>query len=350
MFSNHVFHYRVSIYNYFDSYFNNHGYEMSVVAPSVQKNNPHTINFKLQLVSYNLFKINYLFKFIKQSNLFSVIFFLHLKDIVFWPLIIYCKINKIKIIYWNHGVNLQDPNNKIKYIFHNFLHTISDKIILYSENEKKYLSKKNKEKVIIAPNTINFDALPSISQSKKELHKKYKITYEKIALFVGRITPEKRVDYLIDLFKDHRLNNYLLIIVGSGLSNKLIKCIKQISNITYYGEIMDLVSINEIFKMSDIFVHPGAIGLSLNQAFYWGLPVITEDVFHGPEIIYLKNNNNGFKVKHNAKNDFIEKIQLLFNNSKLLDQFSQSSKATIIKEANIDIMANGFITAFNTLK
>ena len=304
----------------------------------------------MQLLSYNLIKIHYLFKFIKLNSPFSVIFFLHLKDLVYWPLIIYCKFNKIKIIYWNHSVNLQDPNNKIKYIFHNFLHTISDKIILYSKNEERYIANTNKEKVIIAPNTINFDALPSISQSKKELHKKYKVTYEKIALFVGRITPEKHVDYLIDLFKDHRLNNYLLIIVGSGLSNKLIKCINQISNITYYGEIMDLVAINEIFKMSDVFVHPGSIGLSLNQAFYWGLPVITGNVFHGPEIIYLKNNKNGFKVKHNVKNDFIEKIKLLFNNSKLLEQFSQSAQATIINEANIDIMANGFVTAFNTLK
>ena len=347
--SNHIFHYRVAVYNYFDTYFNKLGFDLFVIAPSIQKNNPYPIKFKLQLQSFNIFKIHRIITNIRLYRPSSVIYFLHLKDIVYWPLVLFCKLIKIKVIYWNHGVNLQDPANKIKYVFHNFLHTVSNKIILYSKNEKIFISKNNLKKVSVAPNTINFNMIPIISESKEELRKAHNIKYDNIALFVGRITPEKRMDFLIDNFRSDGLKNILLIIVGSGLTNNMLNNISAVNHIIYFNERVDPVGINEIFKLSDIFVHPGAIGLSLNQAFYWGLPVITEDVLHGPEIIYLKDKENGFIVPYNDKKTFKAKIKMLFSDKKLKKQFSQSARNTIIKEANIAIMAHGFVTAFNEL-
>ena len=169
--SNHIFHYRVAVYNYFDTYFNKLGFDLFVIAPSIQKNNPYPIKFKLQLQSFNIFKIHRIITNIRLYRPSSVIYFLHLKDIVYWPLVLFCKLIKIKVIYWNHGVNLQDPANKIKYVFHNFLHTVSNKIILYSKNEKIFISKNNLKKVSVAPNTINFNMIPIISESKEELRK-----------------------------------------------------------------------------------------------------------------------------------------------------------------------------------
>ena len=350
LFSNKIFHYRIQIYNYFVGYFEKNGYDFKVIAPLIDRNLKHLIKFDLIETNYSLINAKKIFTMIYNEDPHTVIFFFHLKDLIYWPIVLLCKAFSISIIYWNHGVNMQDPNNKIKHIFHNFMHSISDKLILYSKNELKYISNKNRNKVVIAPNTINFNEIPNIQTTKKQIRNKFGISKNKIALFVGRISPEKRVNYLIDIFKDSRLSDYLLVIVGNNLSQSLIKHVKQSNNIVYYDQIIDTIIINEIFKMSDIFVHPGAIGLSLNQAFYWGLPVITENVLHHPEIIYLKNNKNGFIVQCNEKNDFIEKIQLLFTNTELLKQFSKSAQDTILKEANIDLMANGFVTGFNTLK
>ena len=41
--------------------------------------------------------------------------------------------------------------------------------------------------------------------------------------------------------------------------------------------------------MADIFSIPGKVGLGVTQAFYWGLPIVTERVLHSPEIIYVKD-------------------------------------------------------------
>ena len=51
--------------------------------------------------------------------------------------------------------------------------------------------------------------------------------------------------------------------------------------------------------MADVFAIPGHVGLGLNQAFYFGLPVVTEEGKHPPEIAYLKPGRNGFMVPEN---------------------------------------------------
>ncbi|VUX55646.1 conserved protein of unknown function [uncultured Woeseiaceae bacterium] len=102
--------------------------------------------------------------------------------------------------------------------------------------------------------------------------------------------------------------------------------------------------------MADIFSIPGKMGLGINQAMYWGLPVVTEDVRHSPEISYVANDVNGFVVqKHNA-NELAEKINYLLSHPKIYQQFSSSARSSIIENASIDIMCNGFIEAIQSVE
>jgi len=57
-------------------------------------------------------------------------------------------------------------------------------------------------------------------------------------------------------------------------------------------------------------VVPGHVGLGLNQAFYWGLPAITEKGLQPPEIQYLKPGRNGFMVGENDLAELKEKMLL----------------------------------------
>src|ERR1039458_6778847 len=64
----------------------------------------------------------------------------------------------------------------------------------------------------------------------------------------------------------------------------------------YLGEVHDPqnLQISRVFKMADVCAIPGHVGLGLNQAFYFGLPVVTEEGKHPPEIANLKHGRNGF--------------------------------------------------------
>ena len=46
--------------------------------------------------------------------------------------------------------------------------------------------------------------------------------------------------------------------------------------------------------MADVCAIPGHVGLGLNQAFLFGLPVVTLEGSQPPEIGYLRHGENGF--------------------------------------------------------
>ena len=119
-------------------------------------------------------------------------------------------------------------------------------------------------------------------------------------------------------------------------------------NISYLGEINKIAEINEIYKCSDIFCIPGTMGLGINHALYWGLPVITcKAVWHNPEIFYLKNNINGYLVED--REELISKINLLATQEKKLAEVAESAKKLIRKEASVEKMYTGFYKAIEYL-
>jgi glycosyltransferase involved in cell wall biosynthesis len=117
------------------------------------------------------------------------------------------------------------------------------------------------------------------------------------------------------------------------------------------GEIHDPknIKISKIFKMADVFSIPGHVGLGLNQAFYWGLPVVTEDGLQPPEINYLVNGRNGFMVPHNDINQLREKILFLLEDDDIRQEFSKNARSDILKWGSIEGMFMGFRNCVDSL-
>jgi len=345
--SNKVFHYRVSIYNYLNLKLQDIGYELIVMTNEVQNKSPHSINFKIIIMKFGFLRYR---KKISQLHPYAIIYFLHLKDIFSWPLSFWVKFRtEIKTIYWNHGVNLQDPDNKLKNMMYSVFHRNSDVIILYSENEIKFVSPKFSYKLFIANNTLNFNDFPHISKTKIQIRKEYGIDFKKVVLFSGRIVGIKKLDDLLDIIMLLD-DNIGVVIVGDGASEEQLQKINNNNKISYFGEVYDLYKISSIFKMSDVFCIPGCNGLSLNQAFYWGLPAVTEDVCHSPEIIYLKNNYNGFIVPNGNLKILANKINILLSSPETYSAFSAAAEKEIMNNGNIEKMFNGFASALKFLE
>ena len=108
--SNDVLHYREKIYNYFFDKFRERGYDFQVLSNRFQN-----VNYDLKFVHYEIpFSAKQYIAKIKEIKPQYVILFLHLKDKVMLPIIGYCKVNRIPVIYWNHGINIKTPNDKVK--------------------------------------------------------------------------------------------------------------------------------------------------------------------------------------------------------------------------------------------
>jgi glycosyltransferase involved in cell wall biosynthesis len=333
-------HYRQSVYKYFQKEFKKHGYNLKVVYDKKLNNIEEDILFIG--IDYTFANFNAV---IKDNDCRLIIFFVWMRYKFLLPLMLFQRVKGIKTITWSHGINLQDRNNKVKNQFYYLRQRLAHALIIFSENERQYIKAAHK-KLFVANNTLNFHDFPLIKASKNQLKEKYGLTGKHVVLCVGRLnTNNRKLSYLLEGFAASAQKNFFLVIAGPGVTQDQERRIKGMDNVHYLGAVYDPLKINEVYKMSDIFCMPGAIGLSINQAFYHGLPVVVEDVPHGPEGIYLKEGQNGFLFKKGDIKDMMDKIHTLCRDRDLYKQFSHQARETIHKEAAVEKMFDGFMEA-----
>ncbi len=94
-------------------------------------------------------------------------------------------------------------------------------------------------------------------------------------LYVGRLIDVKNIGLLIEVFNR---NGKMLTIVGAGDLEKELKQIAR-SNISFTGFIAN-EKLGEVYQAHDVFILPSKSetwGLVVEEAIYWGLPVIVSD-------------------------------------------------------------------------
>jgi glycosyltransferase involved in cell wall biosynthesis len=341
--SNRVMHYRVPVYNYFHKRFREFGYEFSVIADRLGGDNQKPIEFGLQQLPFDFLKYRKVIRDLKPA---AVILFLHMKDRITWPLIHWLKLQRIPFAFWTKGGNWDDPDSRLKYCLFNYIHALSDGLILYSAACKDFIHPRFHSKTFIANNTLNFESFPRVADSKEQIKRELGIPFAKTVLFMGNMAADngrKRVDHLVEMFRNLTREDVGLVLAGPGMSPDLQRRLNP-RNTRYFGNLQDPEDrqISRLCKMADLCAIPGHVGLGLNQAFYWGLPVITEEGHHPPEIAYLKPGRNGFIVPSGALAAFEERILEVLDHDELRAQLSRNAAVDIRQEASPEGMFQGF--------
>lgn len=341
--SNTVMHYRVSVYNYFHRRFADHGWEWLVLTNRVQPQNQLKPEFHLEEIPFEFSAYR---RRIRNLSPAAVILFLHLKDGILWPLIHWLKWSRIPLAEWTKTRNLDDPDNRLKNALFHYVHSLSDGLILYSTGLEQYLSEAHRQKSFVAPNTINHEDLPPITEDREDIKRSLRIPFKKVVLFAGRMdvgASRKRVDHLIEIFRDMDGHDAGLVIVGSGLKPEWQARINPRTTI-YLGEVHDSENrqIARIFTMADLCAIPGHVGLGLNQAFFYGLPVITMAGRQPPEIGYLRPGHNGYIVPAGDVDQLRLRIIELLDDDALRARFSAAAKEDFLNDASIEGMFQGF--------
>jgi glycosyltransferase involved in cell wall biosynthesis len=341
--SNEVMHYRVSVYNDFARRFRDLGFELVVRADRMQAKNPHPVGFDFREIP---FRFSLYRREIKALRPDAVILFLHIKDGLLFPLLYWLRLTRRPVLIWTKGANLDAPRSRLGRAAFHHMQTLADGLILYSPNETRFVKPKNRPKITYANNTINYLEFPEIAAGKEEIKRQYGIPFKKTALFVGRMDVgggRKKVDHAIRVFNAIENPDYGLVLVGAGFNERLKNEIRG-TNVVYLGEIYDPanVEICKIFKMADLFLIPGHVGLGLNQAFVLGLPVITEKGGQPPEIHYLVSGRNGYLVEENDLDDLKAKVLFLLDHDEERARFAANAREDILRNASIEGMFAGF--------
>jgi len=236
---------------------------------------------------------------------------------------------KTKLISYNHPV-LKSGEGKISFLdkqITKFFYKKLDRVIFYTKESCEWAVQNNYirvKKAFWANNTVD----------DIEINKNYQFEFPSVdtfnILFIGRLIPSKKVGVLLHYFQElqNQMNetDLILEIIGDGMDSNLIQN-AQIGNnkIKWHGTLTDEFDIAPIMKRTNFVFVPGLSGLSINHAFAYGRPYFTlQSKGHGPEIAYLKDNENGYVLSGDI-NDDVEKIKSFLLNKEKMSAFSLSA-------------------------
>jgi glycosyltransferase involved in cell wall biosynthesis len=166
---------------------------------------------------------------------------------------------------------------------------------------------------------------------------------EKIVIgYVGRISREKGLDVLLEIFfkLQQKYNNLKLLIVGDG---PLRKSFENKKNVTLTG-FVNQTEVAEYYRAMDIFVLPSiteANSLSTLEALKSGVCCVNTDV--GAIRDYLKNGFNGFFYE--GKSGLKEILDKLIKDDKLRKDMGKNA-AKSVTELTWDNTVNCLIKVF----
>jgi glycosyltransferase involved in cell wall biosynthesis len=332
-------HYRIPVYSYLSDYLKNHGISLVVIAEGRQPGDRQDVSFQYYETKHRLWALNGLLEALKpeavilwaKPHLYTYPFFLKLKR------------RNIKIIHWGHR-RAMPPFARSKKLIANFEHWLDDAIILYSEAFRAHVFKRFQNKTFVANNTLNLTAYQVTSEPREDIKRRLGITTTKNIIYLGRIQRRRRLDHLFQVLDLLGLDDVGLILAGPDDEGILgDECGKNIFKLgPLYGQ-----AALDALSASDVYCQPNAIGLSIVDALFCGLPVVTENGLHGPEIMYLKEGINGFMVPEGAIEELTARLRLLLSDEPLRRRFSQAAREEIMTHGHIDRMCEGFWAALD---
>jgi glycosyltransferase involved in cell wall biosynthesis len=335
-----VQHYRVPVYNYLTECLKKAGFELTVVSERLEPDTPHLVEFDFIPTPLRLWPLA---KLVWKKRPDAIILFVGINSLYLFPLMLIARLLSVRTLYWGHGRDLMRPNAFFKNLAYTFQHWLCDAIILYGEHLRALVSPRQRHKVFVANNTLNITEKAEIDETAKpHILKRYNIHTSKNIICIGRMERRKRID---DLFRAFRLldgREYGLVLVGPDLDGSTNNI--GGSNVYKLGAIYGRERL-ELLQAMDVCCLPGHVGLSIVDAFHCGLPMVTEDVRHAPEIMYLKHGVNGFIVPQGDIEQLAAKLDLLLEDDRLRRRFSIAARKEIATAGSMDTMCKGFVEA-----
>ena len=337
--------YKISIFNKLSVYLEQEGFKLIIWYTKIYDPNKERA---FSFISDTPMTLKNYSRVIRENRIEAVINILFKKDPGFMFYIFSVlkpKSLRIPIIFYGHGIDMQKDKWWIN-ILYNLTYFIFDGIILYTPAEKSKLWKRFHHKITFANNTLDMSST-DVLENREEIKTRYNINTPKVILTTGRLHSRKKIGILSEIFiKNYKNSSEVTwVLVGPDLNDEIYSAIKGIKNIHFLGPVYDRKKMAEIFSIADLYCVPGALGLGIVEAFYWGLPVLTTDVNHGPEAYYLKENYNSLIASD--QEELAQMINEILRDDDKRKMLSENAKRAFSEEASLDKMFEGFNSQLN---
>ncbi len=198
--------------------------------------------------------------------------------------------------------------------------------IFYEEYGYKTLPK-------VMNNATEMKPLKDVSYAINYINNEYKLTNEKVFIFVGRINNLKNVFFIVDALNElEKINKdlkYKMFFIGTGQDeNELIKRIKNYKlddKITMCGKITDRELLAYFYARSDLFLFPSLYDASsIVQIEAASQKTPTLFIKKSATSATVTDNVNGF-IEENDVVKYAQRINDIITNEKLLKEVSENA-------------------------
>jgi glycosyltransferase involved in cell wall biosynthesis len=223
----------------------------------------------------------------------------------------------------------------------------ADEIIVLSENVKNYFLDMYGRETVFIPNGV---ARPEILLPQK-IGDKYNLSKDGYILFLGRLVPEKRVELLIEAFKNLKTEKQLVIAGGVSDSGEYAEQLKELSlddsRIIFTGFVEGQL-LGELYSNSYIYVLPSdleGMPLSLLEAMSYGNCCLTSDISECKTVTA----DHGLTFEKGNSQDLAEKLQMLCDNPQTVENYKNKSAEYILNKYNWDDVTNKTLKLYGEL-
>lgn len=183
-----------------------------------------------------------------------------------------------------------------------------------------------------------------------ELNKKHKLAGKKLVLFVGRITKEKGVRYLVQAAKEI---NAEIFIVGEGPEKKQLENyahllgVGNVHFLGYFGKPQSK-ELRELYARADVVTLPSvvdeALGLVILEAMASRTPVVASN--KGGIPLVVKNDKNGLLVRAKSAKALKNAINSILNNPAKAEQMSSNARKSVSERYDWGVLAPQVISLY----
>jgi glycosyltransferase involved in cell wall biosynthesis len=212
--------------------------------------------------------------------------------------------------------------------------------------------------VFTASNTLNLNHLVDVrtsleSESKPRVRERLGLHSKNYLVFIGRLQQRKRVDLFIDTLAHLQADGLDAggIVIGHGPEEAALRdyaASRGVRDLHFTGKLY-LEQSAEFLFAADVLVIPGWLGLAVNHAFFFSLPVVGRRfngslLHHGPEVTYVREGETGFLADAETPGAFVLAVRKALENKETMGLAARQYFDTHL---DINGMVDGFRRAIN---
>jgi len=234
-----------------------------------------------------------------------------------------------------------------------FLLRMTDIFIGVSEETINEMADAGFQPLKLIPNGVNTKLFAPVgAEEKLEMRNEIlgSVAYDYIALFVGRLGPEKNVFVLLNAVARLKLN-VLLLVVGEGALRGELQEYASTRNIqqqvVFLGSVRD---VHRFYQIADVFILPSlSEGLPnvLLEAMSCGTPPIGSDIASIRSLIEHKH--NGYLFRNDEPKDLEQAMTDILTNRQLAHALSQNSRKSVEDGFSLDRVADEYLGLYESL-